>query len=536
MGTHNYSTESYNDNIQILKNSISRINQTILPSDPCSQFSMAYSVEVASFNGVLSDLQEICTKTVSAYEKAKGEVCVADADSAAKMADPISDLATLTNTLNNITSVMSGTNTGGQMLDFTQCITTVNQLTYEGIVGIDEPDFENMSDEDAKYYYDYYMNIPEDQLTDENRRQIERYLEHLKSKYNIDDNVTEEEKRFIDLYEKIHADEAESMNTFFGKSSQDGITEYDKANIKFIAYTSEGDYHIIFFRYIGECQVNDWNYSGTSCYDFGYRGVYINLSELGLSDPDGAYTTVFHELGHNIDDLLGHGKDIDSTAKNGYTAYFTRDELSDEFFNIMYSDLRNTFASIVDKANNILGKFKLNDESKQKVVEALLDGRKQLTTLNPYEWNIYNAVKEAIQSSEVFQNYGVSDIVGGLTNNTVAGYDTPLFSGAAGVGHPRSSKYDDDGDGWNESTSYYWYKGNEATYKQLSEFWAEYTSYLMTGQQNKVEQFRMVLPNACKMIDEAISEESKRNSKLATDEEIVRTILERRGELPNEDV
>ena len=54
-----------------------------------------------------------------------------------------------------------------------------------------------------------------------------------------------------------------------------------------------------------------------------------------------------------------------------------------------------------------------------------------------------------------------------------------------------------------------------------------------------MEQFRMVLPNACKMIDEAIeaiSEESKRNSKLATDEEIVRTILERRGELPNEDV
>ena len=258
MGTHNYSTESYNDNIQILKNSISRINQTILPSDPSSQFSFAYSMEVTSFNRILSDLQEVCTKSTSAYEKAKGKVCVADADSAAKMADPISDLATLTNTLNNITSVMSGTNTGGQVLDFTQCITTVNQLTYEGIVGIDEPDFENMSDEDAKYYYDYYMNIPEDQLTDENRRQIERYLEHLKSKYSIDDNVTEEEKRFIDLYEKIHADEAESMNTFFGKSSQDGITEYDKANIKFIAYTSEGDCHTAFFSCIGYIQVETW--------------------------------------------------------------------------------------------------------------------------------------------------------------------------------------------------------------------------------------------------------------------------------------
>ena len=199
MGTHNYSTESYNDNIQILKNSISRINQTILPSDPSSQFSFAYSMEVTSFNRILSDLQEICAKTVSAYEKAKGEVCVADADSAAKMADPISDLATLTNTLNNITSVMSGANTGGQVLDFTQCIITVNQLTYEGIVGIDEPDFENMSDEDVKYYYDYYMNIPEDQLTDENRRQIERYLESLKSKSNY-------ANEFVKLYEKMYGE------------------------------------------------------------------------------------------------------------------------------------------------------------------------------------------------------------------------------------------------------------------------------------------------------------------------------------------
>ena len=68
MSTHNYTAETYNGNLQILNNSISRINQTILPSDPISQFSMGYSVEIASFNSVLSDLQEICVKAISAYE------------------------------------------------------------------------------------------------------------------------------------------------------------------------------------------------------------------------------------------------------------------------------------------------------------------------------------------------------------------------------------------------------------------------------------------------------------------------------------
>ena len=125
MGIHDYESDVYNGNLQTLYNCVAKVNQTILPSDPSSQFSFAYSMEITSFNRILSDLQEICTKSVSAYEKAKGEVCVADADSAAKMADPISDLATLTNTLNNITSVMSGANAGGQVLNCVQCNTII---------------------------------------------------------------------------------------------------------------------------------------------------------------------------------------------------------------------------------------------------------------------------------------------------------------------------------------------------------------------------------------------------------------------------
>ena len=501
MGTHNYSTESYNDNIQILKNSISRINQTILPSDPSSQFSFAYSMEVTSFNRILSDLQEVCTKSTSAYEKAKGKVCVADADSAAKMADPISDLATLTNTLNNITSVMSGTNTGGQVLDFTQCITTVNQLTYEGIVGIDEPDFENMSDEDAKYYYDYYMNIPEDQLTDENRRQIERYLEHLKSKYSIDDNVTEEEKRFIDLYEKIHADEAESMNTFFGKSSQDGITEYDKANIKFIAYTSEGDCHTAFFSCIGYIQDETWSNDGSidgneiAHFSPDRKTVFLNLHSDGLNDADGSYTTVFHELGHAIDYNMCSWFDNaeDNEKKSCYMTdmlYFY--SVKENLYTALYDDTRNYFTKIVNAYNEKLGQFKLSDESKKKIVEAMLDGRKGWTTLNPYEKAIYDALRDVIELQPGYKNLAVSDIIGGVTNNTVAGQRISVGSlvGTLGTGHKRS----------------YWYDGNSPTNNQSKEFFAEYMSYLMTGQTEKVEKMRQIFPKASEMIEKVLKE------------------------------
>jgi hypothetical protein len=106
MSTHNYTAETYNGNLQILNNSISRINQTILPSDPISQFSMGYSVEIASFNSVLSDLQEICVKAISAYEGVKNKVCENDANSANGLVDSINDIEKLKSAFLSITEIM----------------------------------------------------------------------------------------------------------------------------------------------------------------------------------------------------------------------------------------------------------------------------------------------------------------------------------------------------------------------------------------------------------------------------------------------
>ena len=153
MSTHNYTAETYNGNLQILNNSISRINQTILPSDPISQFSMGYSVEIASFNSVLSDLQEICAKTILVYEKAKSEVCGNDTDSAAKLEDPIHDFSSLMTTLNSMASVMiSGGNTStfGKELE-----ESLSDCTYEGMAEVKLSEYVTYDDTTGEYTYDW---------------------------------------------------------------------------------------------------------------------------------------------------------------------------------------------------------------------------------------------------------------------------------------------------------------------------------------------------------------------------------------------
>ena len=220
MGTHDYTTEACNGNFQVLEGCRYRFEGLELPSSissyPKSEFFEEHLFEIISFNSVIGNLGSICSQIDLAYQSVRNEVVKSDVDSAAKMADPISDLVTLTNTLNNITSVMSGTNTGGHILDFTQCIATVNKLTYDGILDVGQPDFENMSAEDVKYYYEYYISIPNDQLTDEDRQQIDQYLKHLKSGCGIDDNMTEFNKErvkmFNELYEKLYPDQAARVN------------------------------------------------------------------------------------------------------------------------------------------------------------------------------------------------------------------------------------------------------------------------------------------------------------------------------------
>lgn len=153
MGTHNYTTEVYNGNLQILNNIIGRISNTILPSDPSSQFSFAYSMEVTSFNRILSDLQEVCAKAVSTYTDVKGKVCECDASHAGKLEDPIHDLSSVTAAMNSMASVMiSGGNTStfGKELE-----ESLSDCTYEGMAEVKLSEYVTYDDTTGEYTYDW---------------------------------------------------------------------------------------------------------------------------------------------------------------------------------------------------------------------------------------------------------------------------------------------------------------------------------------------------------------------------------------------
>ena len=153
MSTHNYTTEVYNGNLQILNNIIGRISNTILPSDPSSQFSFAYSMEITSFNRVLSDLQEICAKAVSTYTDVKGKVCECDASHAGKLEDPIHDLSSVTAAMNSMASVMiSGGNTStfGKELE-----ESLSDCTYEGMAEVKLSEYVTYDDTTGEYTYDW---------------------------------------------------------------------------------------------------------------------------------------------------------------------------------------------------------------------------------------------------------------------------------------------------------------------------------------------------------------------------------------------
>lgn len=355
------------------------------------------------------------------------------------------------------------------------------------------------------------MDLDVNKLTDEDKRRIQVILKHLSKEINIDKNMSDDTKekirQFNILYEKLHEDEMHNINIFFDNSAKDGLSNQDIECIKFLAYTSQGDVHKLFFDNISKCRVNSWNYNGEiSHYNpidhpkwalDEVSGVYLNIEgNDGLNDKEGAFTTFFHEIGHNIDDVMFDGDfefDSNGVKVNGATTtYVIQLNFKKNFYSALYDDTKDYFTKCTDNVNEILGAFKLNEESKKQVVDALLDGRKKWTTLNPYEKKIYDIVQGSIELT--VKNTSIADLIGGVTNNTVSGMSGSWESIVAtgGAGHGRNN--------WGFRNDY-WYDGNKETDKQGAEFFAEYMSYKMTGQENKIKEMKNIFPTACDMME-----------------------------------
>lgn len=127
------------------------------------------------------------------------------------------------------------------------------------------------------------------------------------------------QKDFIDAYEASHPEEAAAMNEAFD-GMMNGAYTYDEDgnpiwhdgvpddvdNIKFIIYSAEEPYRSLFVDNIGKVDIVPTD--GGSCYTRnGENGetIKINWNDTSImaNNSGGAYSTIFHEFGHFLDDI-----------------------------------------------------------------------------------------------------------------------------------------------------------------------------------------------------------------------------------------
>jgi len=306
---------------------------------------------------------------------------------------------------------------------------------------------------------------------------------------DIDPNKKMSKKDFIEIYEYFHEDEKNAIDEFFRRNGAPNgdITEADIENIKYLAYRSEGAAHKAFFENIDKCTVTSWNSAGTAFYgkEKGEteNGIHVNISDCRKDN----YRSLFHEIGHHIDDLIIQGADGKDAT----------DVLHEVVFPALYSDLTKYIRNQVIDYNQRNAVEKLNNDSLERVIAALLDGRKKYEYyLNQTEQDFFKEVLRHIESKFV-NNGALSDVIGGLTNNTIGGIDSDDW----GVKLSTSGHYRRNKDGRE-----YWYKGNESTGFQEKEFIAHYMSYAMNGDKVKLEELRKVFPEATKIVDNLLME------------------------------
>lgn len=372
--------------------------------------------------------------------------------------------------------------------------------------------------DDPYSYAKYLLENSNGELSEDDIRRLKDSMNDF-SDVTINKDITDEDRQkirtFNDLYEKLNPEEAEKFKVFFDGAPDDIKDHIDC--IKYIAYNSEGDAHDLFFKYIDQCEVKDWNYTGgVLYYSPKDKGVYINFNaDNTLEDGVGPYNTFFHEIGHNIDDLMAGGD-------NDQYAYIFSDDIlaNGDFFDVIKKDVENNFKKAVrdySKYEATYGFYndeygRISSKGQQNIVDALM-GRKDPTALNPREFYAYNNIYEDYtgykknyfsgndQKTSEYGNrelqlwgddYGngdrcqITDIyVGTVENNAIHGDGHGIYV------DPVDQKF-------------YWYDQNgNPTHMQNSEFFAEYFAYKMTNDPD-MKTAEKYFPESYKVMDKGI--------------------------------
>ena len=309
--------------------------------------------------------------------------------------------------------------------------------------------------------------------------------------------------KVIENYENEHPEIAAEFDRIFSNGEDLSVlSEDDIRNIKYMAYTAPEPDRTIFLGNLSSITVADWRdykdddfgndtTTPTAFFSPDDKQIRFNDSICLSGDKKGAYTTIFHESGHAIDDMINPAGGSDSdTFKYNSDALGRNTTIEDAINYDVYDNLDNphsVMSRVLDMNSKLPDDQKYGMDEIEHVVSAMReDGNLDGHGLTPRERVLYKQLGQdfvdGIPSSDSPQYEAVTDVYGGASNNA-------LRSGYSGD-DPTRMYYGHSDDYW---------KTPHNTNKEL---WAEYFSYKMAGDNENLEKFKEYYPEAYKAMQE----------------------------------
>jgi len=216
------------------------------------------------------------------------------------------------------------------------------------------------------------------------------------------------------------------------------------------------------------------DFNGYNRYDS--TGAVIGYTDKGMLDSGGPYRSVFHEIGHAIDDLSTpddaslYNVDIWGDGNLSYQSDANGKSLQDYTRQDVENNLRISISTACYETRN----YTMSLEDRAELVDYILGGRKRGVTLSPSQEAVLNHLSDYYDhydSSGVFRagtKYTYMDYSYGFTtletySDVFQGYTDNIFGYG---GHTKPT---------------YWYTASgDSTYKQSLEFFAETFSERVT--------------------------------------------------------
>lgn len=446
-----------------------------------------------------------------------------------------------------------------------QKITEISKEFWVVIIDT-EVEGDNLNDDAVEAYVDYLQDslanrkkLSEDEIARLNAI-YKYYIEHRYGRTGDLRGVPMQTvNNCVDVYELLDPKAKKTMDVFFADpiAQNDEIMNRNMARIRYMTYTADPNYRdtILYYmpslkigsydyeervHYRGRFYLRDWGASSNSLYiniAKDYEEKYYTYGQYTESKPVGAF---FHEFGHGIDDV---------TDLFGYS--------SDKMYDLLVGDLKSHINEALDNTDRVSISASdrtliasLSDEERQEVIDYILSyhnsnvvppagedadyflpwkigdenygrmtaaydylrnyyGYAELeyvgTADKVYESNSHPPLSDDIKNSREYEL--VSDIIGGLTNNSLCG-DYWSHSAPQDM-EDNPEAYHNARDLYNALNDYdYWYSRDNSHPRTPSshaqhEFFAECFDHNVEG--FDLEPSKAIFGNSCASYDEIIN-------------------------------